>query len=97
MSNDRINNSSNACYFSATNKDSQASPRTGFFRAFSEGEVVVRRWETDLETFSPELSDSDEIRRFVENKREFDKSCGPYPFDRLAASWTCRHGNKRRL
>ncbi|XP_067942188.1 protein AAR2 homolog [Watersipora subatra] len=58
----------------------QNSPRSGFFRAFSEREVVVRKWNTSLELFENEVVD-EELQKFKDNKKELDRYCGPYPYD----------------
>jgi len=44
--------------------------------------MVVRKWDAQNETFGEEIRDEEELNRFITNKRELDRYCGPYPFDR---------------
>ena len=37
-----------------------------------------------METFGSEIEDSDELNRFVENKKDLDRYCGAYPYERSA-------------
>ena len=71
------------CYIcSAANKDGQLSPRTGYFKLFREKEISVRKWNPQEELFSPEVTEHEELNRFTNNKKELDRFCGPYPYER---------------
>ncbi|KAF6027201.1 hypothetical protein EB796_014491 [Bugula neritina] len=68
-------------YFSSCSSEGQLASRTGFFRYFREREVVVRKWNSFVETFDPEITDEEELNRFIQNKKELDRYCGAFPYD----------------
>ena len=71
--------------FSASSNDgSRGSLTAGFYKMFSEKEIVVRKWDPSMETFGSEIEDSDELNRFAENKKDLDRYCGAYPYERSA-------------
>jgi len=70
---------------SSCSSEGQLASRTGFFRYFREREVVVRKWNSFVETFDPEITDEEELNRFIQNKKELDRYCGAFPYDRCVS------------
>ncbi|KAI9102677.1 A1 cistron-splicing factor [Phlyctochytrium arcticum] len=54
--------------------------RTGWWRIFKEGEIVVKKWNTDAEdVFEDSEMDPDEVERCKLSVREMDRFLGLYP------------------
>ncbi|KAI8825683.1 A1 cistron-splicing factor [Fimicolochytrium jonesii] len=68
-------------YYSAHNKHGDtAAVRTGFWRRFEAGQVVVKRWNNaDEDVFPDEGLNAETEARFKSNYREFDRFLGAYP------------------
>eukprot|EP00033_Pygsuia_biforma_P004863 GCRY01005332.1.p1 GENE.GCRY01005332.1~~GCRY01005332.1.p1 ORF type:complete len:282 (+),score=24.94 GCRY01005332.1:74-847(+) len=60
------------------------SPKSGFFQDFSQGQVVVRKWDSSVEDFLPESHlNQEDYQRFQEGVRrfDFDRELAPYALD----------------
>ncbi|OWF48151.1 protein AAR2 homolog [Mizuhopecten yessoensis] len=68
-------------YYSACNKEGEASPRTGFFYNFKQREIVVRRWDKTLEDIGKDAVSPEDLQRYHDNTQEMDKYLGPYPYN----------------
>ncbi|CAO3588097.1 unnamed protein product [Absidia cylindrospora] len=69
-------------YFSTTSKEGVQGIRTGFFKYFDVGEIVVREWNPKVEDLYGESElDPSQVERYIINIREFDRNMGPYPLD----------------
>ena len=67
----------------------QQSLRSGFFHDFKSGELMVRKWNNDQESFEL-LQDPEELARFRHSILELDPFLGPYP---LVADPSTGHRN----
>ena len=70
-------------YYSSVGKDSDVSPRRGFFINIEPGEVIVHRFDPKTEDIVDDVS-ADEVERFRLNLRNIDGQLGVYPF----GSWS---------
>jgi A1 cistron-splicing factor AAR2 len=68
-------------YFSVTDKYGNVGMRNGFFHNFKLKEVLAKKWNPQSESLFDDHYTNDELNSFRENRREFDKFLGPYPFD----------------
>lgn len=68
-------------YYSASNTEGQTAPRTGFFYNFKKREIVVRTWNKQLEDIDPHVATEEEIQKIKDNKEDFDRYLGAYPYD----------------
>ncbi|KAI8097592.1 A1 cistron-splicing factor [Halteromyces radiatus] len=69
-------------YFSTTSKEGIQGIRTGFFKYFDTGEIVVREWNPKIEDLYGESElDPSQVERYIINIRDFDRNMGPYPLD----------------
>ncbi|KAI9012700.1 A1 cistron-splicing factor [Phycomyces nitens] len=69
-------------YFSATSKEGLQGIRTGFFKYFESKEITVREWNPNTEDLREERElDPDQVERYKQNIRDFDRNMGPYPLD----------------
>ncbi|KAJ3190240.1 a1-alpha2 repression [Gaertneriomyces sp. JEL0708] len=66
-------------YYSALSKYGEGAVRTGFFKYFSSGEVLVKRWDSSSEDVSDQELTPDDVFRFKANIREFEPFLGVYP------------------
>jgi len=70
-------------YYSSVNADHRdTSPRSGFFYNFSSKEIVVRRWNLQMEDIDPTEISEEQVSSYSENKKDLDKFLGPYPYER---------------
>lgn len=69
-------------YYSAVSKEKIAAPRTGFFKFFKSGEVIVKRWNNINEDVD-QVDDQDEIERLKGGLTDgsLDQFLGAYQFD----------------
>jgi A1 cistron-splicing factor AAR2 len=56
----------------------QMSFRSGFWKEFKGGDLVISNWDAETEDFV-EVTDQDQILRYKANIREFDSGLGFYP------------------
>ncbi|XP_064651930.1 protein AAR2 homolog [Lineus longissimus] len=68
-------------YYSATNSDHQAAPRSGFFYNFKAKEVLVKRWDRAAEDVITETISTENQEQFEANKKEMDPFLGVYPYE----------------
>ncbi|KAJ3081482.1 a1-alpha2 repression, partial [Quaeritorhiza haematococci] len=67
-------------YYSVLDASGEVKGRDGFFKFFKEKEIVVKRWNAQLEDlFADEERDPEQLERFRHNIREFDPFLGVYP------------------
>ena len=66
-------------HYSAVGKEGIAAPRTSSFHFFSEGEILVRKWDPVTESLVA-VSDADEAR-ISSNKQELDRYLGVFPYE----------------
>ena len=62
-------------------RDSQMSPRTGFFHNFDRCEVLAKRFNPSTEAFDP--VSAEDAARIKAGLRDLDAGLGPYPY----SSW----------
>lgn len=70
-------------YYNAVDKDNSIQFRSGFFHDFKGGEILVKKWDKDLENINQEVVPDAEIANFRQNVLLFDEFLGPYPYDIL--------------
>ena len=70
-------------YYSSVGKDSDISPRRGFFINIEPGDVIVHRFDPKTEDIVDDVS-AEEVERFRLNLRNIDGQLGAYPF----GSWS---------
>ena len=68
-------------YFSVADKYGHLGMRNGFFHNFKLKEIVAKKWNNQTESIDDYLYSSAELTAFSDNKREFDRFLGPYPYD----------------
>jgi len=67
-------------FYSSTSKEGIPGMRTGFFRFFEAGEVVVRKWSNHTEDLLDESEmDMQQVERYTKDIKSFDKNLGAYP------------------
>uniref|UniRef100_A0A8R1DNV7 Protein AAR2 homolog n=1 Tax=Caenorhabditis japonica TaxID=281687 RepID=A0A8R1DNV7_CAEJA len=64
----------------------KSSPRIGFFHNFKAGEIVVKKWNKQEETFEDEKIDESEIPAKRRQLKSMDNSLAPYPYENYR-SW----------
>jgi len=69
------------CYYSAVNKENQASPRTGFFHNFQSKEVLVKKWDSVMEDIQVDPINLEEQERIEASKMDLDRYLGAYPYE----------------
>nr|CAG4637252.1 EOG090X0AVR [Ceriodaphnia reticulata] len=67
-------------YYSSVSKEGSVAPRTGFFHNFRKKDVVIRRWEPEIEDMV-DLSTEQERECIKANLKNLDQNLGPYPFE----------------
>ena len=70
-------------YYSSVGKDSDVSPRRGFFINIEPGDVIVHRFDQKTEDIVDDVT-AEEVERFRLNLKNIDGQLGAYPF----ASWS---------
>ena len=70
-------------YYSSVGKDSDVSPRRGFFINIEPGDVIVHRFDPKTEDIVDDVT-AEEVERFRINLKNIDGQLGAYPF----ASWS---------
>lgn len=68
-------------FYDSVSNTGDTAPRIGFFHHFKKGEVLVKKWDRELEKISEETVSEEEVVRFKENLPALDGFLGPYPFD----------------
>lgn len=68
-------------YYSAVSKEGQTAPRTGFFHNFKSKEIVVKKWDRQMEDVKEFEASQDEMDRYRHNLQNLDGYLGPYPYD----------------
>ncbi|XP_033757862.1 protein AAR2 homolog [Pecten maximus] len=68
-------------YYSACTKEGETGPRTGFFYNFKQREIVVRKWDNQLEDIGESDVSPEDMQRYHDNTQEMDKFLGPYPYN----------------
>jgi len=67
-------------YYSSVNlTDRTTGPRTGFWCNFSRGQVVVRRWDGNIEDVVDDVSEEDKVK-LKDDIKNIDKHLGVYPY-----------------
>ncbi|KAI8583299.1 hypothetical protein K450DRAFT_222945 [Umbelopsis ramanniana AG] len=67
-------------FYSSTSKEGIPGMRTGFFRFFEAGEVLVRKWSNETEDLLDESEmDTEQAERYKGDIKSFDNNLGPYP------------------
>ncbi|CAH0558993.1 unnamed protein product [Brassicogethes aeneus] len=79
-------------FYSATSNTGDIAPRTGFFHNFRKSEILVKKWDSQLEDISQEEVSQEEIVRLKDNIKALDGFLGPYPFD-ILDKWNNLCGN----
>ncbi|XP_015591459.1 protein AAR2 homolog isoform X2 [Cephus cinctus] len=67
-------------HYSAANEFGELAPRVGFIHNFKKSEFVVKRWDSQKEDISSEVSE-EVIERLKDNIKNLDRYLGPYPYD----------------
>lgn len=68
-------------YFSVADKYGSVGMRNGFFHDFKLKEVVAKKWNKQAEAIEDYTLDEGQLESFEENKRDFDRFLGAYPFE----------------
>lgn len=68
-------------YYSAKSKLGDVAPRTGFFYEFKQKEILVKKWDKQLEDIKMESISLEEMERYELNKEELDRFLAPYPYE----------------
>ncbi|XP_066279662.1 protein AAR2 homolog isoform X1 [Branchiostoma lanceolatum] len=68
-------------YNSVSKKHKEAAPKLGFFHYFHSKEVLVRRWDKQLESISEDVIEGEELANFESSLKDLDRFLGPYPYD----------------
>ncbi|CAO3676457.1 unnamed protein product [Umbelopsis vinacea] len=69
-------------FYSSTSKEGVPGMRTGFFRFFEGGEVVVKKWSNQTEDILDDSEmDIEQIEAYTKDIKSFDKNLGAYPLD----------------
>ncbi|KAH8556016.1 A1 cistron-splicing factor [Umbelopsis sp. PMI_123] len=67
-------------FYSSTSKEGIPGMRTGFFKFFEAGEIVVRKWSNHTEDLLDESEmDTEQVERYKQDIKSFDRNLGPYP------------------
>lgn len=68
-------------YYSATNKEGDTAPRTGFFHVFSKQEMVAKKWDKRAEDISEEEISEADKERLHSRLTDLDPFLGVYPYE----------------
>lgn len=73
-------------HYSSVDSCDETGQRSGFFHNFKNKEILVKRWDSELEDISSIPVTEEEVNRIRENIRNMDKYLGSYPYD-IYAKW----------